>query len=111
MALVGKEKNSPGGGVVGGTGVNVWKKTLNLEWWRYKLETRAQEVNELQRAWLENEEKQTRGETQRKQASKRAASMAFKIDNIEEDELPSSFQGAANENDQRGAQSNFVWGA
>ena len=57
--------------------VGVWKKTLNLEWWRFKLETKSQEVSDLQKAWLENEDKKSRGETERTPASKRAASMAF----------------------------------
>ena len=68
--------------------MRTWKRTLKLEWWRYQVETKSQEVNELQRSWWENEEKKARGETQRIQASKRAASMAFKIDNIEKDEVP-----------------------
>ena len=69
--------------------VNVWKRTLNLEWWRYKVETKSQEVSQLQKAWLENEEKKEAGDTSRTPASKRAASMAFKIDNIEDDDMPS----------------------
>ena len=73
--------------------VGVWKKTLNLEWWRFKLETKSQEVSDLQKAWLENEDKKSRGETERTPASKRAASMAFKIDNIESDDLPSGSKG------------------
>eukprot|EP00435_Cladocopium_sp_Y103_P052211 s157_g16.t1 len=73
--------------------VAIWKKTLNLEWWRFQMETKAQEVNELQKAWLKNEEKKERGDTSRTPASKRAASIAFKIDNIEDDDLPSSSKG------------------
>ena len=29
--------------------VNVWKKTLNLEWWRYQVETKSDEVNSCRR--------------------------------------------------------------
>ena len=32
--------------------VNVWKRTLNLEWWWYQVETKSQEVSHLQKAWL-----------------------------------------------------------
>ena len=95
VPLVGKEKTAAAAEYlaalaeqIGVDVVNTWKRTLKLEWWRYQVETKSQEVNELQRSWLENEEKKARGETQRIQASKRAASMAFKIDNIEKDEVP-----------------------
>ena len=69
-------------GLIAGEAVAVWKKKLNLEWWRYQVETKSQAVNELQKAWLENEEKKSCGDTQQTEASK--------IDNIESDELPSS---------------------
>lgn len=71
----------------------VWKKTLNLEWWRFQLQTKAQEVNELQKAGLTNEEKKNEGEKEVASGSKRAASMAFKIDNIDSDDLPSGSKG------------------
>ena len=68
--------------LIAGEAMAVWKKTLNLEWWRYQVETKSQAVNELQKAWLENGEKKSCGDTQQTEASK--------IDNIESDELPSS---------------------
>ena len=73
--------------------VSVWKKILNLEWWRWVAETKSQEVDKLRKAWLENENKKQRGDEKRAEPSKRAASMAFKIGNIEEDEIPSGAQG------------------
>ena len=73
--------------------VSIWKKILNLEWWRLLAETKSQEVDSLRKSWLENEDKKQRGEEKRPEPSKRAASMAFKIGNIEEDEIPSGAQG------------------
>ena len=96
-ALVGKRKTAPAAEypaalaeTIAAEVVMVWKKTLNLEWWRYQFETKSKVVNDLQRAWLENEEKKTGGGTTRSEPSKRAASMAFKIDNIESDDLAES---------------------
>ena len=43
----------------------------------------------MQKAWLVNEENKERGTTDRGSPAKRAASVAFKIDNIESDDLPS----------------------
>ena len=34
-----------------------WKRTLNLEFWRYQLVMKRDEVNELQKKWLINEER------------------------------------------------------
>jgi hypothetical protein len=45
-------------------------------------------VNQLQKAWLENEEKKETGAVTRAPASKRAASIAFKTDDIQTDDLP-----------------------
>ena len=73
--------------------VAVWKKVLNLEWWRWLAETKSQEVDALRKSCLENEDKKQRGEEKRSEPSKRAAAMAFKIGNIEEDEIPSGAQG------------------
>ena len=73
--------------------VATWKRTLNLEWWRWQLETKTQQVNELQRAWLENENKKHQGSVERGPPAKRAASVAFKLGNIEEDDVPSGAQG------------------
>ena len=41
--------------------VNVWKKTLNLEWWRYRVETKAEEVNQLQQARTRRRRARVRG--------------------------------------------------
>ena len=96
-SLVGKRKTAPAAEYPAALAetiavevVAVWKKTLNLEWWRFQVETKSKIVNDLQKAWLENEEKKTGGNTTRSEPSKRAASMAFKIDNIESDDLPES---------------------
>ena len=70
--------------------VSVWKRVANLEWWRYLVETKGQEIGELQKVWLDNEDKKNTGTKIQPSGSKRAASIAFKIDNIEEDNLPSS---------------------
>eukprot|EP00438_Fugacium_kawagutii_P030046 Skav201342 [mRNA] locus=scaffold1389:347636:350773:+ [translate_table: standard] len=37
--------------------VNSWKRTVSLEWWRHMMQVKSQEVNHLQRLWLQNEEK------------------------------------------------------
>ena len=36
--------------------VRAFKKTLNLEWWRWQLKVKGEEVSSLQKKWLENEE-------------------------------------------------------
>ena len=66
-----------------------WKKTLNLEWWRYQIETKSQEVGDLQKKWLENEDNKSKAADTRPPPQKRAAAMAFKIDNIESDDMAS----------------------
>ena len=37
--------------------VKVWKTTLNLEWWRSQAESKEEEVNRLQKAWMVSKEK------------------------------------------------------
>ena len=37
--------------------VKAFKKTLNLEWWRWQIKIKGEEVSSLQKKWLENEEK------------------------------------------------------
>ena len=37
--------------------IRVWKTTLNLEWWRWQAETKEEEVNRLQKAWMCSKEK------------------------------------------------------
>ncbi len=73
--------------------VNVWKRVANLEWWRHLVETKGQEVGELQKEWLSNEDKKNTGTKIQSSGSKRAASVAFKIDSIEEDNIPSGSKG------------------
>eukprot|EP00435_Cladocopium_sp_Y103_P072900 s399_g41.t1 len=36
--------------------VAVWKRVLNLEWWRFQVKTKGDQVSSLQRRWLANEE-------------------------------------------------------
>eukprot|EP00435_Cladocopium_sp_Y103_P065495 s591_g27.t1 len=65
--------------------VTMWKRTLSLEWWRHQMEVNPQGVNELQKSWLENEEMKEQGSLKRAPPAKRAASVASKIDSIEDD--------------------------
>ena len=37
--------------------IKVWKTTLNLEWWRWQAESKEEEVNRLQKAWMMSKEK------------------------------------------------------
>lgn len=37
--------------------VRAWKRVLNLEWWRNQVKLKGDEVSELQRKWLNHEEK------------------------------------------------------
>ena len=76
-------------GVVAKAVVNSWKRVINLEWWRSQLEEKSDQVGKLQRAWLENEERKNAGQTDSR-GTKRAASVAFQIGSIDEDNLPSS---------------------
>ena len=94
--LVGKAATEPAGQyprelceIIAKSVVGIWKRVLNLEWWRYQLEVKSDEVGKLQRSWLENEEKKNSKQMETP-SNKRAASVAFKIDAIEEDNLPSS---------------------
>eukprot|EP00435_Cladocopium_sp_Y103_P057754 s1878_g20.t1 len=67
--------------------VTMWKRTLSLEWWRHQMEVNPQGVDELQKSWLENEEMKEQGSLKRAPPAKRAASVASKIDSIEDDEV------------------------
>ena len=67
--------------------VAIWKRVANLEWWRYQVETKAGEVGDLQKAWLENESKRATGEEPERKRS-RAASIAAKIEGIEDKDKP-----------------------
>ena len=94
--LVGKAATEPAGQyprelceVIAKAVVNSWKRVINLEWWRFQLEEKSDQVGKLQKAWLENEERKNAGQVDTR-GTKRAASVAFKIDSIDEDNLPSS---------------------
>ena len=39
--------------------VGTWKRVLQLEWWRHMLATQSERVSELQRKWIQNEDKRT----------------------------------------------------
>ncbi len=63
-SLVGKEKTEASGeypdlfcNEIAAKVIRAWKRTLNLEWWRNHVKIKGEEVSELQRKWLENEEK------------------------------------------------------
>ena len=62
--LIGKELTEPAGQypkklveLVARKIIMAFKKTLNLEWWRYQMATKKANVTELQRSWLKNEDK------------------------------------------------------
>ena len=62
--LLGKELTEPAGQypkrlveLVATKIVMAFKKTLNLEWWRFQMATKKANVTELQRSWLKNEDK------------------------------------------------------
>ena len=64
VSLVGKEKTEASGEYpdllcdeIAAKVIRAWKRTLNLEWWRNQVKIKGEEVSELQRKWLENEEK------------------------------------------------------
>ena len=63
-SLVGKEKTEASGeypdllcNEIAAKVIRAWKRTLNLEWWRNQVKIKGEEVSELQRKWLENEER------------------------------------------------------
>ena len=62
--LIGKELTEPAGQypkklveLVARKIIMAFKKTLNLEWWRYQMATKKANVTELQKSWLKNEDK------------------------------------------------------
>eukprot|EP00435_Cladocopium_sp_Y103_P012061 s4633_g3.t1 len=71
--------------------VTTWKRILNLEWWRYQVKTKGDQVSELQRQWLANEERRRRGggpgELRR---IKRELEDTLEVGDLEEDHLPRS---------------------
>ena len=77
-----------------------FKRTLSLEWWRNQVKLKGDEVSELQRKWLLNEEKRRAREAQRMTKSKeedktmsaptvkRTLTSALEGDNVDQDNLP-----------------------
>ena len=51
--------------------VRAFKRCLNLEWWRWQLKVKGEEVSSLQRKWLENEEKKRKANLDRDRGIKR----------------------------------------
>ena len=93
-ALVGKTRTEAAGEyptelceVIAKAVVATWKRVANLEWWRYQVETKEGQVGDLQKAWLTNEGKKAAGETPVRKSS-RAASIAAKIESMEEGSSP-----------------------
>ena len=80
--------------------VATWKRILNLEWWRHRIEVGESEVSELQKKWLANEEKRRKRLYEEKEpiyqnslsASKKAklVAKATEANEQETDKLPSS---------------------
>lgn len=65
--------------------VATWKRTLSLEFWRHRLAVKQDEVSDLQKKWVLNEEKRTKMLGQ-----KRTIHMAVERGEALVDELPSS---------------------
>ena len=62
--LIGKELTEPAGQypkklveLAARKIIMAFKKTLNLEWWRYQMATKKASVTELHKSWLKNEDK------------------------------------------------------
>ena len=51
--------------------VRAFKRCLNLEWWRWQLKVKGEEVSSLQKKWLENEEKKRKANLDRDRGIKR----------------------------------------
>ena len=91
--LVGKSKTEPAGAYpdelcqpVASAVVKTWKRVLNLEWWRRELETKGNEVSQLQKLWMENEEK--RCQKLRGTPAKRTSSVAFEAGDLRRNIFP-----------------------
>ena len=64
VPLIGKDKTEEAGAYpedlateIAKKVVQSWKRTLSLEWWRYREASCSEEVSQLQKKWLANEEK------------------------------------------------------
>ncbi len=63
--------------------VNIWKRVVNLEFLRYQMEIKKDNISSLQAKWVENEEKRTRN-----MEGKRTIHMALVPGNLGEDNIP-----------------------
>ena len=84
-SLVGKEKTEASGeypdllcNEIATKVIRAWKRTLNLEWWRNQVKIKGEEVSELQRKWLENEERKMDKSKPGPKVTKRVASVPEK---------------------------------
>ena len=92
QSLVGKQRTEAAGeypvelaNIIAKNIVATWKRTLSLEFWRHRLAVKQDEVSELQKKWVVNEEKRTSNLGQ-----KRTIHMAVERGEPMVDELPSS---------------------
>ena len=93
QSLVGKQRTEAAGEypvelaniIIAKNIVATWKRTLSLEFWRHRLAVKQDEVSELQKKWVLNEEKRTSNLGQ-----KRTIHMAVERGEPMVDELPSS---------------------
>lgn len=67
--------------------VATWRRVLSLEWWRFQVEAKSQEVGDLQKSWVKNESDKHAGRAVAR-TTNRAASVAAKLDMINSDEEP-----------------------
>ena len=63
--------------------VDVWKRVVNLEFLRYQMNLKKENISTLQAKWVENEDKRTR-----KLEGKRTIHMKLVPGNLEEDHIP-----------------------
>eukprot|EP00435_Cladocopium_sp_Y103_P072540 s106_g40.t1 len=111
VPLIGKQNTEPAGAypeeltdAVAKKVISAWKRILNLEWLRYQLAQKADQVNELQKKWLANEEKKRKREYEdaepvdtrplsQEPKSMGAGSKALEAKDKETEVLPSSSAG------------------
>ena len=74
--------------------VEGWKRTLKLEFWRNQVALHEKTVSELQRKWLQNEEKKFDNPSvqheSRKKFEQTLTRAALEAENVEKDAIPSS---------------------
>ena len=111
VPLVGKHDAEPAGAypeeltdAVAQKVISAWKRILNLEWWRFEVAKKSNQVNSLQAKWLANEEKKRKRKyedakpLQTNPLSKAlnedaGTSKALEAKSQEGEELPSSSEG------------------